>query len=120
MIDLLLDTTTHDLYYANYDLATVEGIDYVRQKLKIRLQFFYGEWFLDNTEGVKLFDNVFVKNPNLRLVASLFKTVILETRGVLSLIEYTQVFDKALRKLTITFRVNTRYGVLATTEAING
>ena len=117
-IDLKLDLTTHDLAVSNYDLQLVSGIDAVVQKLKIRLSFFYGEWFLDNTSGVKLYETVLVKNPNLRTIAALFKSVIQETRDVLSLLEYTQSFDIRTRKLTVAFRVNTIYGATAVTEVI--
>ncbi len=38
--DILLDTGTHDLKITGYDLSLVEGLDYIVQKLKIRLLFF--------------------------------------------------------------------------------
>jgi hypothetical protein len=123
MKDLLLinDTTDkyhHDLFYANYDLALVEDIENVRQQLSIRLQFFYDEWFLDSTEGIKYYDVVFVKVPNLDLIASIIKTFILNTEDVLELLEYTQEFSRSLRKLTITFKVNTTFGELTVTETV--
>lgn len=118
MIDLKLETTYHDLDIVNYDLQLVSGIDQVRQKIENRLQFFFGEWFLDNTQGTKLYEIVFVKNPNLSLIASTFKTTILDTTGVVSIIEYNQVYDPSLRKLTVDFKVNTIYGVLETSVTV--
>jgi hypothetical protein len=117
-LDLLLDTDTHDLQVANYDLSIVEGLEQVRQKLNIRLQFFYGEWFLDTTTGAKLYDTVFVKNPNLRVIASMYKATILETPGVKSIIEYNQSYNASTRSLSVFFRVNTIYGELAVTEVV--
>lgn len=117
-IDLKLDTDYHDLDIVNYDLALVDGIDQVRQKLEARLQFFFGEWFLDNTQGVKLYETVFVKNPDLGLIASTFKSAILETRDVRNIIEYDQVYDPKLRKLEISFKVDTSYGIVETTVTL--
>ena len=123
MIDLMLvtdklDPNFHDLDITNYDLQIVEAIDQVRQKLECRLQFFYGEWFLDNTQGVKLYETVYVKNPNLSIIASLFKSVILDTRDVNSIVEYNQVYDSKNRKLIIDFKVDTIYGILETSVII--
>lgn len=123
MIDLMLvvdktDPNFHDLDIVNYDLQLVEGIDQVRQKLECRLQFFYGEWFLDNTQGVKLYETVYVKNPNLSIIASLFKSVILDTRDVNSIIEYNQSYDPKIRKLSVDFKVDTIYGILETSVII--
>jgi len=106
------DPGFHDLDIANYDLQLVSGVDQVRQKIECRLQFFFGEWFLDNTQGVKLYETVFVKNPNLSLIASTFRAAILETKDVKSIIEYNQEYDPKLRKLEVSFKVNTKYGTL--------
>lgn len=119
-IDLKLDTTTHDLAVEGYDLALVTDLDQIVQSLRIRLQFFFGEWYLDNTQGVKLYETVFVKNPNLRLIAAAFKATILDTPGVLSILEYNQSFTNESRSLLVSFRVNTTFGEATITEALNG
>lgn len=123
MIDLKLvtdsaDINFHDLDIVNYDLQLVDGIDQVRQKIENRLQFFYGEWFLDNTQGVKLYETVFVKNPNLGLISSVMKSAILDTRDVNSILEYTQEYDPSARSLTVNFKVNTTYGLLESSVTV--
>lgn len=118
MKDLRLDTPRHDLEITNYDLSFVEDIDRVRQNLRIRLWFFFEEWFLDTTYGVKYYQLILVKNPNLTTVSSALKATILETEDVVSLLEYTQSFDLVTRKLTVTFTVNTTFGTLRLTEVI--
>jgi len=117
-LDLLLNEDTHDLEVANYDLSIVDGLEQIRQKLSIRLKFFYGEWFLDTTSGAKLYDTVFVKNPNLKLVASMYKATILETPGVKSIMEYNQTYSASTRSLSVSFKVNTIYGELTVAEAV--
>lgn len=123
MIDLKLvddkeDVNDHDLYYENYDLGLVDEIDQIRQNLGIRLQFFYNEWFLDTSKGIKFYDIVFVKVPDLNLIASVMKTFILSTEGVLELLEYSQIYDRRLRKLTVSCKVNTTFGETENTSTI--
>jgi len=121
VIDLKLKTLadgSHDLDFTNFDLGTVDGIDAVRQSLAIRLQFFFGEWFLDITKGVKLFEFVFVKTPDADLIGTVMKATILDTTDVLSLLSYKQDIDPKTRKLTVDFIVNTTFGELETTQTI--
>lgn len=118
MIDLeikTLSTGEHDLVFKNFDLSTVDEIDFVRQSLAIRLQFFHSEWFLDLSKGIKFYDFVFVKTPDLDLIASVMKTTILETPDVLELLDYKQTLDSAKRKLEMTFKVSTTFGEIILT-----
>lgn len=57
----------------------------VAQHLRIRLQFFFGEWFLNTREGLPYFERVLVKSPNLGAIAGIFRRVILETPGIVAL-----------------------------------
>ena len=118
MKDLKLDLLTHDLDFSNFKLEFVEGIDYYRQKVKIVLLFFFGEWFLDTTKGIKYFEEVFIKNPNFTLVDNLFKIAILEIDGITELLEYDSVFDGINRKYTITFKVQTDAGELIGSQEV--
>lgn len=71
----------------------------VLQDLFIRLRFFYGEWFLDPTQGLPYFQYVFVNNPDLRLIESIFRRVILGTPGVATLETFSLTFDAQRRQL---------------------
>lgn len=110
MKDLLLDLLENDLRVDTFNLSLVDGLDYIRQKLQIRLQFFYGEWFLDTTQGIKYFDEIFIKNPTLSRVQSILKAAITDTPGVNELLKMECSIDNARRKLLVTFTVNTTYG----------
>lgn len=81
----------------------VEGIEQVRQRIAARLKFFVGEWFLDLRQGVPYYRDVLVKNPNLPLIRSLFRRVILGTPGVLSVAKLDVEVDQASRTGQITF-----------------
>jgi hypothetical protein len=111
MIDIKLDDVTHDLQVIQYDLVLVSGVDQIRQAIKMRLLTIFSEWFLDTREGLRYFDLICTKNPNLALVDSIMKTVIVDTIGVNELMSYSSILDKALRKFSVTFQVNTIYGI---------
>ena len=114
MIDLSLDLITHDLVVADYDLQLVTEVDQIVQSVKMRLLTIFGEWFLDSREGIQYFSVVCTKNPDLSLIDSIMKATIVETEGVSELMMYTSVLDKPNRRLTITFQVNTTYGITTT------
>ena len=94
----------NELVFVNGDLVlTTVELDNISQNLRQRLRIIKGEWFLDRTLGLPYFDIILEKNPNSALVSSLYKTVILETKGVTKLNTFTMTFDPRLRFLTITF-----------------
>jgi len=115
--DLKLDELTHDLDFSNNVLEIVSGSGYLKQKLKIVLRFFFAEWFLDTTIGIKFWEEIFVKSPNLTLIDSLFKVAIIEVPGVDQITAYDSIFSNDInRRLTITFTVSTDYGELSLKE----
>lgn len=115
MIDLKLDTVTHDLVVTAYDLTFVDELDQIVQAIKMRLLTIFDEWFLDSRQGIRYFDIVCTKNPNLSLIDSIMKATIVDTAGVNELVSYTSELDKINRSLSITFQVNTIYGLAVTT-----
>jgi len=108
--DFKLNSTTNDLEFTKSDLTFVSGIDYYIQKIKIKLQFFFGEWFLDTTKGLKFYDIVFVKNPDLFFINNLIKITITEEAGILQILEYSSSFDTVQRKFNVTTKVLTDQG----------
>lgn len=121
MKDLRLNPETNDLDVANFDLALVEDIDQIRQKLDTKLKFFSGEWFLDGTAGMPLYERIFVKNPDLRLIQTAIKSTILDVEEVNSILAYSQTYSPIDRTLEVSFKVDTIFGTLeSTTEVGNG
>lgn len=118
MKDLKLNTSTHDIAIEDSDLQLVDLLDFYAQKVKIVLWFFLAEWFLDTTQGINYFGQVFKKNPNLTLIDSLFKIAILEIDGFIELLEYDSDFDIPLRKLEVNFRADTDAGELSQRQGI--
>lgn len=94
-----------DIALKNGDFYFVTGVDATVQFLKQRLKLIAGEWFLDETKGVPYFDEIFVKNPNPVVLDSIFKTVIIETPGVLALTEFSMDINARTRTLTLNIRI---------------
>lgn len=118
MADLKLNDQTGDLEIgADGDLILVDGIDSIRQHLKIRLQFFRGEWFLDQRLGIPYFEEVLRKAPDLNVVQSLLRDAIRTTPGVLGISEFSLDYDGTTRQLSVDFRAVTTEGPLTFSEA---
>ena len=81
--------------------------DYYEQKVFIELRFFLGEWFLDIDKGVPYYENIFIKNPTFSQVESIFKTTILDTTGIESLLTFEYSYEALTREYGLKFRAKT-------------
>lgn len=117
-LDLALDPITHDLVYTNHDLNLVLNIDKVAQTIKQRLLFFQNDFFTNTAAGIDYFNDIFVKNPNVDDIESIFKAHILETEDVNELLTFDSSFDNANRSYSLSFSVDTTFGILESTESI--
>ena len=102
MADLKL-TSDGDLDLSTRDLQIVRGDDAIVQQLTIRLQFFLGEWFLDESVGIPYWTEVFTKDPNLTAIRSYYRQAITTTPGIKSLTTLDLDFDGAARRLDVSF-----------------
>lgn len=102
MSDILL-TANGDLDISGKRLNLATGEAAIEQQLRIRLRFFLEEFFLDTRQGIPFYRDILVKNPNLRLVRSLFKEAIETTPGIISLDELDLSIATAQRTLTVSF-----------------
>jgi len=105
MNDLKLDSITHDLQFNNFDLQIIDDDDELIQRLKIKFQFFFGEFFLDTSKGIQFVEEINKKSPNIDTVDNIFKRTILEEPEFKELTEYTATFDLFNRTYSISFRV---------------
>lgn len=97
--DLALDPVTWRL---KVPLEWVTGADAVAQRIGIRIRIFYGEWFLDQSEGVPYIESILVAGPDLTLIESIFRKVVETCPGVARLHSFKMDLDEATRTLTIT------------------
>lgn len=113
LIDLKLTLDTHDLYWKKGDLSFTFGSCWLRQKIEVKLRFFYQEWFLDTSKGVDYYGMLFVKNPDINAIDNMIKITVLEIEEVLSMLSYQSSYNAALRTMNINFKVNSIYGEIS-------
>lgn len=118
LVDLKLLTDDHDIYLYNGDLATVAGEDELVQRIKIKLQFFFAEWFLDTTKGVKYYESILKKNPDVNLVDNIIKATIIEEPEIIDFKEFSSDFDISKREFSVSFVANSTYGEINFNEDI--
>lgn len=81
----------------------IGSADEAIQRLRVRFLFFLGEWYRDQRLGVPYYQHVLIKDPNLVLVRSLWRQLILDTPGITSINRLTESFDRAKRELRPVF-----------------
>ena len=114
--DVLLSTTA-TITTPVFTTTTSENL---AQRLKIRLQTFKGEWFLDGTIGIDYFNQIAGKNRSKAAVDAIIQAEILKEQEVLQITAYSSVVDKTTRKITIQFTVRTIDGFYSTLTASIG
>lgn len=116
MIDWEIDNnpispTYGDLVYGDYIDHIVEGIDGLVQRLKIRLQVFLEEWFLDKTRGIPYFQQILEKGISYDEISNSIKLVISKTPDVEKITSFIiESDDIESRKITISFSVKSIFG----------
>jgi hypothetical protein len=81
-------------------------------KLSNLFGFAKGEWFRDLRQGFPFLQVVFVKNPNMNLLETLFSRVILMVKGVSSVTQMDLKLDARTRVLTARFKAATVSGAV--------
>lgn len=118
MYDLALNVDSWDLVFHNNDLMLIDNAERIGQQIKITLQFWFQEWFLDTTQGVPYLEYICVKNPNLQHIRQIFREKIMSVDGVDSVTELTLNVNARERVLTVTYTANTSAGLLTRRELL--
>ena len=85
-MDILLDSNG-DLAFKGTDIVLANS---VRQKIKIRLKWFFQEWRWDDEAGVPYFEYLFVKNPDIDQIKELIE------EQIFNVDEITEVNDVSI------------------------
>ena len=110
-MDLLLNPETNDMVFVNGGCpVTVAQQDIVAQRLKITLQTFLGEWFLDTDLGIPYFQQILTKVRNKSTVDAIFQKAILADPGVLEMVEYESTLSANERGFDLSFAVRVADG----------
>lgn len=91
-----------DLY--RDETGSLVRVEDVSQRLKTRLQFFLGEWFLDTSAGTPYLQTILGQGRASKLnhIRTALRARAAETVGVLSVERVTLQVDTVARKLTAT------------------
>lgn len=115
MLDLAV--INNDIYLTDTkDLGIVIGKEQFTQRLRIKLQFFYQEWFLDQDKGIDYFGSIFIKDYDLNLVNNIFKITIMEEEESLELKDFK--LELIERKIYLNFVLLSIYGDIIFNEVI--
>jgi hypothetical protein len=110
-IDLLLDDDG-DIVVVE-DLRLSSGVAAVAQGIRIRIQSFRGEWFLDLDDGVPYWQDLLGAKFNELRARAAFRDAITSAPGVVQLLSLEVGFDGATRTLTVAWEVRTAFGDLS-------
>lgn len=102
-----------DISLVNGDAQTTSiGAEDLAQRLRIRLNTFQGEWFMDNTLGIDWWNRVMGKNRSKMAVDALIQDSILKEPDALQIVSYTSSISTD-RKFSCSFRVRTENGAIS-------
>ena len=117
--DLALSAETHDFILSeNNDLIIIGNAEQIAQQIKCRLQFWLGEWFLDNRKGLPYLDDVIIKKYSLQQIRAIFKAQIIAIEGVEKVNSLTLDLNRKTRILEVDFEVTTSYGLITRKEVL--
>lgn len=100
----------------------IYDIEAVAQTIDTRLKLFAGEYWRDVTDGTPWIDKILTKNNRTNTLSSkisILKERILQTGGVISILEWTTDFNYTSRNLSVIATVLTEFGVLDINEDLN-
>ena len=84
-------------------------------KLQDMFELGLGEWFMNTTEGIPYVGTILgLKNPNISAIRTLFRSIILQAPGIVSVKELNVNYDPRLRKLNYNFAAYDNTGALIT------
>lgn len=107
-MDIYLDDN-HDFTLKGQDLRMTTEEEDVVQRLSIRLQFLFEEWFLDNTVGLPYTQSFFQVGTDLGDIYSRIRTEIKETDGVIELVSLNFTPDAGGKSLRVDFVVRDKF-----------
>jgi hypothetical protein len=118
LYDLALNVDSWDLVFHNNDLLLIDNAERIGQQIKITLQFWFQEWFLDTTKGIPYLEYICIKNPNLQHIRQIFRNAIQSVPDVDSVTELSLSVNAKERILSVTYTANTSAGLLTRKELL--
>ena len=114
-MDILLENG--DLQFRNGDIVLKNS---VRQKINIRLKWFFQEWRWNEEVGLPYFEYIFIKNPNVNKIRELIEDEIFNVDEVIEVNDVTISIDNVSRKVVIIYEAVTDQGTYREEVAVDG
>ncbi len=109
-VDLLLDDDG-DLLVSGGLIYFSSGVRGVTQGIRIRMQTFKGEWFLDLNHGVPYWQDILGKKFNEIKVREAFRRAITDAPGVNRVVDLQVEYDGATRAVNVWWKAQTIFGL---------
>lgn len=108
-MSILKQTGDGDIDLSTHTAVLSTGGEELAYRMRNRVFSVRGEWFADARVGIPWFDIVFLKNPNVGLIESVFDQALRALPGLATL-AVVATFDKAARNLDIAFEATADLG----------
>lgn len=105
--DFLMDSNG-DRAIVDGDFATVAGAAAVPQGIRVRVQTFLGEIWVDESQGVDWLGSVLIKNPDPLTVRELIREAIVNAPDVVDAVG-SQVQVDSARNGSVSYQASTAY-----------
>lgn len=109
--ELAIDEATWDLAFP---FRWLYGAEAIVQRIRVRLRFWKGEWYLDERLGTPFLSALGRKPVAIPAIDAMFATVVRTTPGVESVQLFQSTFDRPSRTLTSSFNARMKSGTLLT------
>jgi hypothetical protein len=116
--DLAMNVNTNDIVFVNNDVMMIDDAAKIAQQILITLRFWYGEWFLNTTEGTPYLEYILVKQPNMAHIRQILTEQIQSVEGVKAVTDMELTFDQRERSLLVEYTADTDYGLVTRKEVL--
>jgi hypothetical protein len=117
-VDFGLDPLTGDLAIVGTELVIVEGGDAVAQEVQVRLRWWLGGWFLDQSQGVPYLQEILRKGVTEAIVREVLREQIELVPDVRSIDVLQVEIDRATREAEVTLELTSIDGETLALDAI--
>lgn len=112
---LRIDPVTHDLVLKDGDFEIIEGDETVAQCVRVTLEVYKGEWFLDENHGTD-YERIMGLNPSDDEIQDIIREAIFQETDVqfIDVLEVSR--DLTTRRLAVNFKGRLKSGESITLE----
>ena len=100
------------------NLAVVDELEDLRQRLIQKLRWELGEWFVATSRGVPYRNRIFSRSISVGLAASILTDQIRSERGVTNVLDVEAVINFQTRRMTYRARVVSDFGDFVLNEVL--